>query len=232
MPCEHYQDALIEAAASGTEPQGELRSHLSACPACYAVLAEEQSLFSSIDTGLQVTANAEVPASLLPRVRARITEEATSKRGWTQSWLTLAGAAAMVFVFFALYASRHANVEQMPVETATRATPPSPAMSPSQNKDSVTMSPRRGNSVSQPRAVIAKNFTPPQTLVTRNPETEVLVPRDQEVLLARYAENWRGRKRPPLLAETSSETPLEPLQIAPIQISQLDVKLMTEEQGQ
>jgi hypothetical protein len=69
-------------------------------------------------------------------------------------------------------------------------------------------------------------------LAASNPEPEVLVPRDQEVLLARYAEQWRGRKRAPLLAENYGESNLEPLQIAPIQIAQLDVKLMSEEQGQ
>jgi len=44
MPCEHYQNALIEAAA-GFEPKGELRAHLAACAACRTAFAQEQSLF-------------------------------------------------------------------------------------------------------------------------------------------------------------------------------------------
>jgi hypothetical protein len=61
---------------------------------------------------------------------------------------------------------------------------------------------------------------------------EVLVPRDQEVLLVSYAEQWNQRKHAPLVAANFDATSLSPLQIAPIQIAQLDVKLMTEEQAQ
>jgi hypothetical protein len=61
---------------------------------------------------------------------------------------------------------------------------------------------------------------------------DVLVPRDQELLLARYSEQWRLRKTKTVLAEVSSETTLEPLQLAPIQIDQLDVKLLAEGQSQ
>jgi hypothetical protein len=61
---------------------------------------------------------------------------------------------------------------------------------------------------------------------------EVLVPPDQEVLLVSYAEQWRQRKRLPLVAANFDATTLSPLQIAPIQISQLDVKLMAEEQAE
>jgi len=61
---------------------------------------------------------------------------------------------------------------------------------------------------------------------------EVLVPRDQEVLLGSYAEEWSRRKRLPLVAANFDATNLSPLQIAPIQISQLDVKLMAEVQAQ
>jgi len=68
MPCEHYKDALIEAAASGAALQGDLPciSRLRFLPRS---IRTEQVLFASIDAGLRVTANAEMPASLLPRVR-------------------------------------------------------------------------------------------------------------------------------------------------------------------
>jgi anti-sigma factor RsiW len=74
MPCEHFQDALIEAAATRAEPQGEVRVHLQNCAACQAAFEQEQSLFASIDAGVRVVANAEVPPSLMPRVRAALDE--------------------------------------------------------------------------------------------------------------------------------------------------------------
>jgi len=61
---------------------------------------------------------------------------------------------------------------------------------------------------------------------------EILVSPDQEALLVNYAEQWRERKRLPLIATNFEATNLPPLQIAPIQIAQLDVKLMAEEQAQ
>ena len=70
MPCAHYKDALIEAAASGAdltsvptpdEETAALRAHLESCASCRAAFEQEQSLFSSIDAGLHAAANAEVP---------------------------------------------------------------------------------------------------------------------------------------------------------------------------
>ena len=62
---------------------------------------------------------------------------------------------------------------------------------------------------------------------------EVLVPRDQDILLAEYAEQWRLHKRGPLLlAQNSDATILAPLQVAPIQIAELDVKLLADEKSQ
>ena len=61
---------------------------------------------------------------------------------------------------------------------------------------------------------------------------EVLVPRDQEVLLTEYAEQWRAHKHPLLLAQEFDATTLTPLQVAPIQIEELDVKLLAEEKSQ
>jgi hypothetical protein len=232
MPCEHCKDALVEAAASGAEPQGELRAHLAACAVCRAAFAQEQSLFSSIDTGLHATANAEVPASLLPRVRARLVEAAAPRRMWTPSWLALAGAAAMVVAFIAARSAWRTNIEQTPVNTATNRALPAPVIPPSQNQNSNVTPSVSSNSVRQPRPAATRNPVRSEAPAGRATMPEVLVPRDQEVLLVSYAEQWNQRKRAPLVAANFDATSLSPLQIAPIQIAQLDVKLMTEERPQ
>ena len=82
MLCEHYKEALIEAAASGAEPHGDLRAHLDGCAGCRAAFEQEQALFASIDDGLRVTANADVPASLLPRVRAQLSGQSVARGSW------------------------------------------------------------------------------------------------------------------------------------------------------
>ena len=229
MPCQLYKGALIEAAASGVQPQGDLRMHLDACAFCRATFAQELTLFSSIDVGLHVTANAEVPASLLPRVRARLDEEANSKRHWTANWFTLASAALVVVAFFGARAVWHTNFAEKPVETTGTTSVPPRVTPPPQQQNPLVVPPVGKNSVSQRQPAIAKNALAAETLVNGKTMPEVLVPRDQEVLLAEYAEQWRFHKRTPLLAQDSDATILAPLQVAQIQIAELDVKPLAEE---
>jgi hypothetical protein len=231
MPCQHYKDALIEAVAGGSEPQGEVRTHLGVCDACRAAFEQEQWLFASIDAGLQVTANAEVPASLLPRVRARLDEESTPRRIWSTNWLVLASAAAIIVAFFAARAAWRHNALQMPVQMAGKTIVP-PQVTPSPQNPTPVAPPVEKNPSSQHKLAIAKNSPAHETPLRGKTIPEVLVPRDQEVLLAEYSEQWSLRAHAPLLAQNSDATILAPLQVAPIQIAELDVKLLAEEKSQ
>ena len=231
MLCQHYKEALIEAAASSGEPRGELRAHLDACATCRATFKEEQSLFASIDAGLHVTANTEVPASLLPRVRARLDEESAPRRSWLSNWLVLASAAVIVVAFFAARAVWRTNDVQRPVELAGKPGAP-PQVTPSpQNPTPVVAPPVEKNPSSPHQLAIAKDSPAHEALVRGKNMPEVLVPRDQEVLLAEYSEQWSLRAHAPLLAQNSDATILAPLQVAPIQIAELDVKLLAEEKS-
>jgi hypothetical protein len=230
MPCQHYKDALIEAAASSAQAQGELRAHLDACVSCRAAFEQEQSLFASIDAGLHVAANADVPASLLPRVRARLDEEESApRRIWATNWLVLASAAVMAVAFFTARAVWRTNVVHEPVETAWKTSVPPQETSSSQNQTPVIAPPVEKNSSSQRQFAIAKNTPAAETMVRGRTLPQVLVPRDQEILLAEYAEQWRLHKRAPLLAQGDDAAILAPLEVAPIQIAELDVKLLAEE---
>jgi len=232
MPCEHYKNALIEAAANGAEPQGELRAHLNVCLDCRAAFEQEQSLFASIDTGLHVTANPEVPPSLLPCVRARRDDAAAPRGGWVTNWFALAGAAVMIVAFFAAHAVWRTSVIHKPVATA-RKTSVLPQLTPSpENRNPAVVRPVEKNPRSQRQFAISKNPRAHEKLVSGETMPEVLVPRDQEVLLAEYAEQWSLRKRPLLLAQEFDATVLSPLQVAPIQIDELGVKLLAEEKLQ
>jgi hypothetical protein len=222
MPCETFQNALVEAAASGLQPQGELRAHLDACPACRTAFVQEQSLFSSIDSSLRAAVNAEIPASLLPRVRASIAEEPAVTRGWIPGWLAMAGAAAMLVALIAVLTVRRTSLGQLPATTASKASAPAPNVPPQKTQNPNPALPASTNFVSPVRTAGTHLPAP------HNAMPEVLVPRDQEALLASYAEQWNQRMRAPLVAAKV----FSPLQIAPIQIDQLDVKLMAEEQAQ
>jgi anti-sigma factor RsiW len=226
MPCEHYKDALVEAAATGAEPKGELRAHLAACASCRAAFANEQSLFVSIDAGLHASANADVPPSLLPRVRAALEEISVPERTWLSNSFVLATAATAALALSFTLAIRHTGSGNVEPIVVTK-NPPAPLV----QAPNLAL-PSNSNSAQPPRTISPSNRATSPLRVGRSVVPEVLVPRDQEVLLARYSEQWRSRKAKTVLAEVSSETTLEPLRLAPIQIDQLDVKLLAEGQSQ
>ncbi len=241
MPCENYKDALTEAAASGADPANALasnakiaalRAHFESCASCRTAFAEEQALFISIDAGLHATANAEVPASLLPRVRAALGEAATPRRGWSANWLALGAVAATVVAIFAAYSVRRGSSFENPVSTAAN-TSTTKGVLPSPLGQILNPEPFASrSSAPHVRKVFSKNHASPETLASRNSLPQVLVPRDQEMLLVHYAGEWGRRKRAPLVAERAAEISLAPLEVAPIQIDQLDVKLLAEEKSQ
>lgn len=232
MPCKLYKDELIEAAASGAEPRGDLRTHLAECADCRIAFEQERSLFASIDAGLHVTANAKVPLSLLPRVRARLDEESAPRRSWAANWLVLASAAVIVVALFAAHAVWRTNGVPLPIVTAVRTTVPPHVTAPPENHDHAIESPAEKNPGSRQQLVIAKNPAAPESPAKGNTMPEVLVPRDQEILLTAYAEQWRLRKHPLLVAQDFDATILAPLQVAPIQIDELGVKLLADEKLQ
>ena len=228
MSCETYREALIEAAACGLEPQGDLPAHLEACGPCCTLFAEERSLFASIDSGLQAAANTEVPSSLLPRVRASLDEAVASHRSWRLNWFALAGATVAVAVFFTTSVFHQTDSRRQTRGAIANKSPIPRAIEPPQDAVSSTQS--KPADVGAPQALSAvKHVEPQEVLASRNPRLEVLVPRDQEFLVASYAQQWSARQRAPLLAQDADQTTVTPLEVAPIQIVELDVKLLTED---
>jgi hypothetical protein len=232
MPCKHYKDALIEAAAGGVEPSADLRAHLNSCAECRAAFEQERTLFAAIDAGLRVTTNAEVPVSLLPSVRARLDEEAAPKRSWAANWLVLASAAALFAgIFVARAVWRPVVRENSSTNSAEKASPAPALRSPREDGQNSEQTAKNNQSWERPTADALSSPKVGMALV-RHASPEVLVPQDQEVLLAEYAEQWHQRKHAPLVARDSDTTILAPLEVAQIQIAELDVKLLADEKSQ
>ncbi len=232
MLCEHYKEALTEAAASGAQSSGDLRVHLDGCAACRAAFEQEQALFASIDGGLQVVANAEVPASLLPRVRAGLDAEAALNRSWVINWLVLASAAAVIAAFFVAHYVGAPVVRQNPQSNYARKDASAPLILPAPEHTQTPERSAKSDSLPFPHGFNSKNSRQHGVQSARNAFPEVLVPGDQEVLLAEYAGQWRAHKHPLVLAQEFDATILAPLQVAPIQIDELDVKLLAQEKSQ
>ena len=102
MLCEHERSALTDAAAAG-ELTEALRRQLASCEHCRAAFAEEQVLFAAVASGLHTTANAQIPPSLVHRLRA-VAEPPIAvppNRKLTWRWFGAAAAFAALAMFLA-----------------------------------------------------------------------------------------------------------------------------------
>ena len=219
MPCQAYKNA-------------ELRAHLAACSDCRSTFELEQSLFTSIDSGLRRAGNSEVPASLLPRIRARLDETPTPMRFWSANWLVFASAAALLvasFTAYSLWRARPAN----PSPAVAKKISPSVSVKPSQPSPAPAhVFPEKRLVSSAPNTLVARApmRQPPPDLAAATPE--VLVPDDDALALASYAQQWSSRERVPLIAGDPNETTVALLEVSPIQIPELAVKPLAEVNSQ
>jgi anti-sigma factor RsiW len=234
MPCEHYKDALIEAAASGAAlanaPASDarmaaLRAHLESCPSCRATFAQEQSLFAAIDSGLHNTANSEIPPSFLPRVRDGLDGVVASRLPWAKSLAFASASVALAFVIFLVVRLRHVP----PDNVAKQA----PAVLPARIMPEKNTSPGKIPAADVQTAAVrathsrtASNSTNPHSVASSNPE--VLVPPDEREAFARFVVELRGRGEVALAlvtpaVQTKEEFPsIEPLQIKPLEKQQAE----------
>jgi hypothetical protein len=223
MLCEPYQNALIEAAAFGAVPQGELRAHLAACVACRTAFAQEQSLLSSMDEGLRAAANAEIPASLLPRVRARLADEAAPRRSWTQPMVFAAASAALVFAIFLFvrpYHTRPDNQAKQTPQIAVSETPVTNARGQNSSPAPLVISSNVNNSQTPGRSTLLRPVTSSQPAV--------LVPPDEREAFFSFV--FTVQQRRDVAAALFAPSPkkqdvlvtVEPLQIADLEVKPLE----------
>jgi hypothetical protein len=138
MSCEHYKKALIETAAQqsdslitvgGDGVPAALTEHLQTCPDCRVAFAQEQSLFAAIDASLHSTANAEIPPSLFPRVRAQIETSAPPIIRWSPVSFALAAAALLTFLLVGKAIFNNPVQQGIPVAVDFHSEPTPPQIS-------------------------------------------------------------------------------------------------------
>jgi hypothetical protein len=226
MPCKHYQDALIEVVASGAEPQGELRAHLAGCSDCHAAFEQEQSLFASIDAGLCVAANSEVPASLLPRVRARLDEAVEPQRLWMQRMIFAAASVALTFAILLLARPHHSSPDNQ-AKQAPRVSVSEPATTNARNQNSDPAPQIAASKVNNSQARGHSTLLRP--VASSHPE--VLVPPDEREALARFVVVLQERREVAVaLLTPATQTKGESAGLEPLQIKELEIKTLEERQ--
>ncbi|HSY32863.1 MAG TPA: hypothetical protein VLA42_12800 [Verrucomicrobiae bacterium] len=238
MICHHYKHALLELAAAGVEPSPELRAQLQACSSCRSAFEHERSLLASIDSCLRSSANAEIPSAFIPTVRAQLQRESPAAPAAHITnplfWLPAIAAAAIILFIFASQdhgVKSQPTAEQSatqriesPVAAATTAASPSPATTAP-----ITAAIEKRHAS---KGVIRPDKNP---VPASSSAPEILVPPDQEILLARYADQFRRHHQSSatLLTEVAPDQ-TAPLQVPLIQIAELDVKPLadTQQDGQ
>jgi len=226
MPCEHYKGALIEAVASGVAPQDELRAHLAECVSCRSAFDQEQALFAAIDSRLHAAASAEVPPSLLPRVRAELDQVRVAARlSWLKPLVFAFASLALAFLIF-LMAKPH---QPTPENVAKQSPAPVPAPAMSGTNRNLGKVSTADTQIAFSRALhshAARNSTTPYSAASSNPE--VLVPPDEREAFARFVAvlNEHSDVGASLLAKVPEKkeglAAVEPLQIHEIEIKPLE----------
>ncbi len=99
MNCKRVRENLVNSLAAGeTVPSGELALHIRSCTGCRSFYETESNLLRSIDAGLQSMVNQDIPASLLPSSRARLSQHLEPRRSWIPAWGIAAGVVGVAAV--------------------------------------------------------------------------------------------------------------------------------------
>ena len=217
MSCEAYKNALIEAAASGTEPFGDLQTHLGECSACHAQFSEAQSLFAAIDSGMSAVANTQPPASFLPRVRSRVAQEGTPRFNWTTAWATtaVAGSIFAVVAFTLLHGGKQPQQQTLQIPEVQQPQPhkqaDSQAIAQTEKKAIVSIASVPG----RPQHNAHKS-----TRSSIQQQPDVLVPAAERESYLRLVS---ALQRPEVVLRLEPPKSEEVLRVDPVQVAQLSV---------
>jgi predicted anti-sigma-YlaC factor YlaD len=218
MFCESWREKLSEAALSGERLPGKAEAHLAACGACREAFAEERQLSESIDGGLRSMVKAEVPASLVPGVRAEIARmpETTA---WQLPKLAFAAGAVFVFAGIALSLAQVFRTTVQPDQTPVTVVEAKPPMA----SKTVEEQPRVLVQ-SEQRAVIRRQSPTQRILLHSGPE--VLLSQEEQIGFQRYVELLRTRAlgNPAVAIAQAGALEIPPMRIAEMEWKELSIE--------
>jgi hypothetical protein len=222
MLCDKYKKTLIEAAANVGSLPNAAREHVNRCAFCTEMLAAQEGLFAMMDERLRSMANLPVPANFDHRVRAALPVDFSRHR---RSYLPLfawGSVAAALMMGIALIQSVRPSKRE-PRTAAVQSRPSVP-----EQQSTIAASAVNGSKFPAKRYPKTSTLAIPQYrkgLVAGNDQPEVLVPGGQQDLLVKYMEALSARRtRAMLTASAPHEPEVKPIEIRPVEISQLVVK--------
>lgn len=220
MNCERIREDLVNSLAAGESPlSGELALHVRSCDSCRSLFENETKLLFSIDVGLRIMVNQEMPPSLLPDLRARLSEQSTVRRAWIPAWGLAAAVAAVVVLFFGLNHLRpkqatQPNLSANSISAPARVSDPAPTeqLVPESN---VTWSPVTHHRANP--AILAP--------VSIEASSEVIVLTVEREAFARFVAEIPQRQEVAVaLTKPALAQPDLPVEIALVRIDQMELK--------
>jgi hypothetical protein len=229
MPCEHYQQDLIEAAATGGALPNDARNHVEGCARCSAVLAQEQALFAAIDAGLRHDSDTQPSPSFLARVRAVAEGEPVfeRKREFALAW-GLVATATLVVLGIPL-AQSFRNEKQPRIKSTTASVQVAPAIGNDAPRESAVTT-KNDSSIKKSYRAVTDTSTSSRSRavsvsIARNSAPEVFVPAGQYDLLLRYLEGLNAANSMPAFTPSlAHQVNVTHAEIPPIEISELVIK--------
>jgi len=179
-------------------------------------------LLASIESGLRRIANAEVPATLQPRVLSRFAEETRAEGA--RNMIRIGGFAAAAVLVVILLAFL------WPRDAKEAATPPGMKPLPAEQKEG--SAPQQQSPDIAPRAVtrISQRNAKGAALVAGKSEPEVLIPPEEREAFAHFVSSVQERKDLALaLVNPAPERKTELLDVEPLQIARLEMQPLEEE---
>src|SRR6185436_18046405 len=204
-----------------------LRAHVEACASCQVAFERERSLFAGIDGGVRAAASAPMPASLLSAVRVRISQKDASaaRRPASAHWAYYAAAAGAVVIALSPLPRWSRNA----INTAHSDAGASVASTERKQDLSAQPGLTAERSVAPVESRVGRGRNSPTVMGTSTPSdrmkgnrVKVLVPPDQELLLAHYVRALHGGSLR-LAAGDSSKPPTLGSPIDVIEVSRVEL---------
>jgi hypothetical protein len=181
MLCESYRETLNEAALRDERLPAEVQAHVASCASCRESFSDEKALFRLIEAEVRIRTNAEVPASLLPRVRHQIAASAAA-RTWRVPVLAYIASGLAVGAMALSFAVRTRVSSVKPEPSAHNISLPAP--------DQTGVSQTGEGPVEMLVAISKRSRKQPQVALRAEPE--VLVSAEEQLGLQRYTASLRS----------------------------------------
>ena len=226
MNCQVARVQITDSLAAGSmKLTKDLAGHVQSCAGCGTFYAQQAELFRAMDSGLGTMANEPIPASLLPRVRARM-EVAHAVSSWFYRLVPVAG--ILVVACLIAFPLVHRSVRTGGVQVAVVPRRSGSDIGPRQpiaDQSGSLMVPHA------PRKQIARDTS--RTSVARRSirPTEVAVIVDPEESKGLFELAAAVRQRPQWAQAMLHPVELPPIQmkpIEPIEIADLEVQPLSE----